>query len=274
LKFAYYPGCSLEGSSREYDESLRAVCEALGIQLVEIPQWNCCGASSVHQVDFFLRIALPALNLLKAEEMGLPILAPCAACFLNVRRAKKALLENEKLRTKFSSLFSKNFQAKTQVFHPLWVFSKPEFIERSQELIKVKLSDLKLVCYYGCYLVRPPEITEIDDPENPHLMERIMEALGIQVIDWAWKVDCCGGSHSLLNPHLVKKLSKRLVQKAKESGAQGIVVACPLCQANLDLYQENQNMPIYYFTELMGFSFGIKEAKNWFKRHMVKPSLD
>jgi len=221
LKFAYYPGCSLEGSSREYDESLRAVCEALGIQLVEIPQWTCCGASSAHQVDSFLKIALPALDLLKAEEMGLPILAPCAACFLNLKRAKKALLEDEKLKTKLSSLFGKNFQGKTQVFHPLWVFSNSELIERLSGLIKVKLSELKLVCYYGCYLVRPPEITEVDDPENPQLMERIMEALGIQVINWAWKVDCCGGSHSLLNPHLVKKLSKETRSKGQRIWGSG-----------------------------------------------------
>lgn len=272
MRFAYYPGCSLESSAREYDESLRDLFAALGMELVEVPGWSCCGASSAHQLDPFLAVALPGRDLLKAEEMGLDLVVPCAACFLRLREARKALLEDGELARRFEAAMGKAIRGTVRVLHPLEVVAGEEVRRRLRAQVKTPLSGLKAVCYYGCYLVRPPEVTGIDDPEDPHVMEGILEDAGVEVLDWAWKVDCCGGSHSLLRPEIVRELSQPLARRAKEAGADVIVVACPLCQANLELYQGREGVPVLYFSEVLAMALGI-EGGRWLSRHLVKAKL-
>lgn len=272
MKFAYYPGCSLESSAREYDESLRALFALLGIELVELPGWNCCGASSAHQLDPFLAVALPGRDLLKAEDMGLDLIVPCAACFLRLREARKALLEAGVITRRFERVLGRGLRGTVKVLHPLEVVAREEVREALRRSTKRPLSDLKAVCYYGCYLVRPPHLTGIADPEDPRIMEEVLQSVGIQVLDWSWKVDCCGGSHSLLRPELVQELSQGLARRAKEAGAEVIVTACPLCQANLELYQGDEGIPVLYFTELLAIALG-GEGKRWLSRHLVMPKL-
>jgi heterodisulfide reductase subunit B len=265
----------LESTAREYDLSLRAVAAQVGIELVELPDWNCCGASSAHAVDPLLAVALPTRNLMTAEAMGLDLAVPCAACFLRFMEAQRRLKENPSLRKEIEGIFGGRYRGFTKVYHPLTVFSHAAIKKKIKGAIVNKLKGLKVVCYYGCYLVRPPETTHFDDPENPTVMDELIGMTGAEVLDWSWKVDCCGGSHALLLPDLVAPLVNEIVEGARKAGARGIVTACPLCQANLETRQRGPNvLPIFYFTELLGLAMGLKkEAEGWWRRHLVQPKF-
>lgn len=273
MRIGYYPGCSLESTGREYDLSFRAVASKVGIELIEIPDWNCCGASSAHAVDPFLAVALPARNLMIAEGMELDITAPCAACFLRLMEAKKRMREDVSLRKEIVAILGRQYRGSAEVYHPLTVFSQPAIKKKIKRAVVNKLKGLRVVCYYGCYLVRPPAITHLDDPENPKIMDELIGMTGADVLDWSWKVDCCGGGHALLRPELVESLVGEIIDGARKTGAQGIVTACPLCQFNLEIRQKGSSaLPIFYFTELLGLAMGLdKEAKEWWRRHLIQP---
>jgi heterodisulfide reductase subunit B len=275
VKIGYYPGCSLASTAREYDLSLRAVAAKVGVELVEIPDWNCCGASSAHAVDSVLAVALPARNLMIAEAMDLNLVVPCAACFLRLREAKKRLQENPSLKKEIEEALGEKYRGTATVFHPLTVFSQPAIKKKIKQEMVNALQGLKVVCYYGCYLVRPPQTTQFDDPENPQVMDELMALTKAEVIDWSWKVDCCGGGHALLRPDLVAPLVNEIVEGAHKAGAHGIVTACPLCQSNLETRQRGKNvLPVFYFPELLGLAMGLeKEAKGWWRRHVITPHV-
>ena len=275
MKIGYYPGCSLESTAREYDLSFRDVATKVGIELIEIPDWNCCGASSAHAVDPLLAAVLPARNLMIAEEMGLDITAPCAACFLRLMEAQKHLKEDHDLKKKVEEVLGKQYKGTSHVYHPLAVFSQAVVKKKIKGAVVNKLKGLKVVCYYGCYLVRPPETTHLDDPENPMVMDELMALTGAEILDWAWKVDCCGGGHALLRPDLVEPLVNEIIEGARKAGAKGIVTACPLCQSNLETRQKGSKaMPVFYFTELLGLAMGLhREAEGWWRRHLIQPTF-
>lgn len=275
MRIGYYPGCSLESTAREYDLSFRAVASKVGIELIEIPDWSCCGASAAHAVDPFLAVALPARNLMIAEAMELDVTAPCAACFLRLMEAKKRMGEDVSLRKAIEETVGRPCRDSATVYHPLTVFSQPEAKKKIKRAVVNRLKELRVVCYYGCYLVRPPAITHLDDPENPMIMDELIGMAGADVLDWSWKVDCCGGGHALLRPELVESLVGEIIDGARKTGAHGIVTACPLCQSNLETRQKGSSaLPIFYFTELLGFAMGLdKEAEGWWKKHLITPKF-
>jgi heterodisulfide reductase subunit B len=277
VKIGYYPGCSLESTATEYDLSWKAVAAHVGIELIELPDWNCCGASSAHPVDPVLTVALPARNLVVAEEMGLDeLVIPCAACFLRFRDAQKRLKENPALCKEVEETIGKKYKGTTKISHPLSILSQPEIKKKVKQKTVHPLMGLKVVCYYGCYLVRPPETTHIDDPENPMVMDDLIGLTGAETIDWAWKVDCCGAGHALLRPELVDRLVGEILGGAYRTGAHAVVDACPLCQANLEGHQKGPHapLPIFYFTELLGLAMGLKkEAEGWWNKHLITPKF-
>ena len=169
-----------------------------------------------------------------------------------------------------------NLELSRKSKHILEVLYQDVGIDAIKEKVQRPLEDLKVVTYYGCYLVRPPEVTAFDDPENPTIMDKIMEALGAEVIDWSYKVDCCGGSLSIVTPDIVEKLSGKIVYAASEAGADAIVTACGICQLNLDMRQPKTSrslaMPIFYFSELSALAFGSENVKEWLAKHFVDPS--
>jgi len=268
---SYYPGCSLLGTAREYNESSQAVCQVLGIDLDELEGWNCCGATSAHSTDDFLSLALPARNLSLADKKGLDLVVPCAACYQRLKVAEKKLKE--------SPLPGFPYQGKAKVRHLLDFLSEEENLARIKEEIKKPLSGLRVACYYGCLVVRPPKVTGAVDYEDPQNMDQLMTLLGAESVGWSYKTDCCGGSFVLTRPDIVRRLIGKILDMALEAGAEGLVTCCPMCQSNLDTrqrelsrkFRKDYHLPIFYFTELLGLALGSPKVDEWLKRHLVDP---
>jgi heterodisulfide reductase subunit B len=264
MRYAYFPGCSLSSSAYDYNLSFRYVAKALGIDLVEVRDWVCCGASSAHATSHLLSVALPVLNLSHAEQDGFEkLIAPCLACLSRFKAANVELENDADLRKKIHEIFDYKYQGKVKVCHPLEVFLEMG-LEKIGERIRKKLSGLRIACYYGCVLTRPPKTARFDNVENPQSMDSIVRTLGAEPIEWSFKTECCGVSMTLTRSDIVIKLTNEILREAKEAGANAIAVCCPLCQANLDgrqrqieeTFKTRYRIPILYITQLMGLAFG------------------
>ncbi len=275
---AYYPGCSLHGTSREFDESLRAVLATLGIPIAEIDDWSCCGASSAHTTDHLLGVALPARNLALAEAQGYDsVLAPCAACYNRLSVARLAAGEPD-LAEQLADVLGRPF-ANTVAVQSVVALLRDEAAaieERAAAALTPNpLEGLKLAAYYGCLLVRPPEVAGADDPEAPTSMDTVIAACGADAVDWNMKVECCGGAFSVSRTSSVVRLGRAIIEDARRNGAEAIVVACPLCHSNLDLRQKammargEEPMPVLFVTQVVGLALGLPVAELGLDRHFV-----
>jgi len=273
VEVSYYPGCSLHGMAAEYDESIRAVCETLDIALAELPDWNCCGASSAHFLDNELAIGLSARNMLIAEGEGRDLLIPCAACFQRLKHADKQLRKDAARRS------AGPYEGKAAIYHVNDFFIRPELLASVKQKVRRPLTGLTAVAYYGCLSQRPPKVTDAESPENPTSMDELLRTIGMEVRPWSYKTDCCGGSLAVARTDLVRKLSGDLFEAAQEAGAECLVTDCPLCQSNLDTRQaeieaerkKRYQLPVFYVTELMALAFGDGKAAGWWKKHFVDP---
>jgi len=261
--------------AKEFDLSTRAVCAELGLELVEIEDWNCCGATAAHAISDDLAIGLAGRNLALAAQQGLAaVLAPCAACFGRLKAAAKALGAGE---GDLPEQFDPRAAAQVKVHNILDALLNLAGLERIRQRTSQPIVGLRPAAYYGCLLVRPPEIAEFDDPENPTSMEQILEAVGAQPVEWYHKVECCGASLAVTNTPSAVRLVADILAHAKSAGANCIAVACPMCQTNLDTRQaaaaarlgEELDLPIVYVTELVGLAFGIYPLKLGLGRHIV-----
>ena len=280
MKYAYYPGCSAHSTARDMHESCLAVARALGIELAEINGWTCCGATAAHQTDHQIAVSLPAANLVRAREMGLDMVVNCAACYNRSKTANYEILSSPHIRKQVGEALGKDYDGLAKVRHLVEVLLEDVGIENLQKNFTRSLKGLKVASYYGCYLVRPPEVTKFDDPENPTFLDRLVTAMGGKSLDWPCKVDCCGGGLGLTRTDVVVKLSAAIIEMAEASGADCITVACPMCQSSLDLRQKDMekatgkrfNMPILYITQLIGLCLGVPPKKLGVDRLMVAPA--
>ena len=279
MTLAYYPGCSLHGTSREFDESFRAVAVALGIGLQEIDDWSCCGASSAHPTNHTLGVALPARNLALAAEQGADgVVAPCAACFNRLAAARYELGHDAELAARMPDILGRPFANDVAVRNVVDVLL--EQAPRIKELAAAQRqppapAHLNLAAYYGCLLVRPSEVTGFDDAEQPSTMEAVISACGATPVRWSMAVECCGGAFSISRTSSVLRLSRGIIRDARANGADAIVVACPLCHSNLDFRQAamamrgEEPMPVLFITQLVGLALGIPEKTLGLARHFV-----
>lgn len=279
MKYAYYPGCSLSSTGIEYDMSTRKVAKALGVELWEIPEWNCCGASSAHLTDHLLALALPARNLAIAEEQGLDMAIPCAACYVRTKATEVEVKNSEEMQKTISEVIERKYTGQSRARALLDVFVNDVGLDSINALVHKPLKGLKVVSYYGCLLVRPPKYG-FDDPEDPQSMDKLVEALGATPVDWAFKTECCSGAHAIAKSEVGLPMIEKILAAAKESGADCIATACPLCMCNLDMRQgqagskfgRSYNLPVFYFTELMGIALGIKPEELGVNKHFVDAS--
>ncbi len=272
--YAYYPGCSLVGTAKEFDVSSRLVCQALGIELKELKDWMCCGASSAHSLDHLLAITLPAHTLKGAQETGLPLTVPCAMCYSRLKFTQAALKDSAML-ARVNEIIGAKLDNSVVVEHMLPVLARVADIP-----VKKPLKGLKVACYYGCLLARPKDVIESgEDDENPQSMDKLMARMGATPVEWAFKTECCGASLPFAHKDVVLKLSGRLLDQAKKSGADCLVAACPMCHSNLDSYQREMktaqgtgvNIPIVYFTQLMGLALGLSPEQLHLDKHFTDP---
>ncbi len=276
---AYYPGCSLHGTSREFDESLRAVAAELGIGLTEIADWSCCGASSGHTTDHLLGVALPARNLALAEAQGFDtVLAPCAACYNRLSAARLAIATEDGLAEQMPDILGHPFANSVDVHNAVELLRDASVtIEEkvAATLAPNPLEGVKLAAYYGCLLVRPFEVCGYDDPEQPTSMDEVIDACGADDVDWDMKVECCGGAFSVSRTASVLRLGRAIIDNARSHGAEAIIVACPLCHSNLDLRQKamaqrgEEPMPILFVTQMVGLALGLAPVDLGLGRHFV-----
>ena len=279
MKYAYFPGCSAESTARDLYLSTMTVTSGLGIELIEPDGWLCCGSTMAHQVDHDLSVSLAAANLLKVKDMGIDMVVSCASCYSRMKIANHEISTNPKTREVISAALGRDYDGSVKVRHFVEIILEDMGLDAFKKALKHSLRGLKVASYYGCLLVRPPEITGFDDPENPVYMDRLINAMGGVGLDWPHKVECCGGSLTLTRSDLVVKLSEAIIAMAKDSGAQCIAVSCPMCQINLDMRQDDilkttghrYNMPVLYITQLMGLCLGMSENALGLNKLIISP---
>lgn len=279
MKIAYYPGCSLHASSAFYDVQTRLVAKHLGVELVEIEDWNCCGATSACKTDSFLSIALPARNIGIADASGLDdIVIPCSSCYSRTLVSQKVLADNSDLKDSINAELSKKISGRIRILSILEFLLQRVNSEEFPAQIKYKLEGFKPACYYGCLLTRfPYDVVVPDNVENPQGMDIICKKIGAEPVDWNYKTDCCGASATVNDTDVSLRLMSKIMKDAIARGANCLVATCPLCQLNLDAYQDmvrekygiQQRLPVYFITELVGLALGISEKDLQIDRHLI-----
>jgi heterodisulfide reductase subunit B len=277
MEIGYYPGCALHGSSSDYEMSVQTCLAALGVQLRELDDWICCGATAAHSLNRKLAVALPARNLALAERDGLgELLAPCPMCSMELLKAQGLLAADAAVRSEMSKIVELEVSGSTQVFNLIQVFQKVGY-ERIKQAAVRPLEDFQPACYYGCLLTRPPATVHFDDCEQPSSMETLLQDLGARPVQWNYKTECCGAGLTMANEDTVLELGHRILTNAAHHGANCLVVACPMCHVNLDMKQAATNqrygvthaMPVYYLSDLVGLALGLDAAALGIDRHFV-----
>lgn len=283
MKYTYYPGCTVTATANLYQESIDAVAPKLGVELEELDDWNCCGATAYMSVKELMSFAISARNLALAEPLHRDVVTPCSACYLVLNKTNHYFAEYPELRKKVGKALEAgglSYSGNIRVRHLLDVLVNDVGPERVSELAVKKLTGLRVAPYYGCQIVRPEE--GFDDPDEPETMDRLITATGATCVEYPMKAKCCGASLMGTQEKLALKLCRELLANAEKADAHCMVTLCPLCQLNLDVYQPKVNalfktkfnIPVIYFTQLIGLSLGIPPRTLGLHRLAVKMTTE
>ncbi len=272
-EYSYYPGCSLHSTAREFNDSVQAIFKALEINLVELEDWNCCSAASATTLNHALSLALPGRNLKIAQASGRDVVIPCTGCYNRHKTTERELKRRSPASKMIEEAVGFSYQGNFEIRSLLDVVGNQIGLATIAGHVQKPLHGLKVVGYYGCLLLRPSEITQFENPEHPTLLDSLLRTLGADVQPWSYASDCCGGDQTLVKPEIAVRLVDRLVAHAREAGADAMVTVCPLCQMSLEMRQSagGARLPLFYFSELIGLAFGLEEAGNWWKKHLISP---
>jgi heterodisulfide reductase subunit B2 len=280
MKVSYYPGCSLEETAAAFDISVRRVCDHLGVALEEIPDWSCCGSSPALKMDQLLSTSLGAHNLAQACNQQLEeVVIPCPFCYRRLLSAQQETQRDPRVKEDVQEAIGAELDDNLKVLSLLGFLRYSVGLEAIAAKVQKPLKGLKVLTYYGCYLVKPAAVAKFDDDEEPVSMDQLLEALGAEVLPWSFKTECCGASLAISKTDKACELTGRIIREAAYRKADAIVVACQLCQANLDtrqvqigkLHEAEYNIPIIYFTQLMGLAFGMSYKELGMHRHLTSP---
>ena len=269
MKYAFFPGCSLESTAWDFDKSTRTLCAALGIELAEIPDWVCCGSTPAHSSNTSLSVALPVMNLQKAQAAGYSqVLTACASCYARLRTANHKVNQDAAEKARAERITEKPYDGAVKVRHILDVLVNDYGVREVRKRVSAPFKGLRVASYYGCLLTRPPEVVAFEDAEHPTSMDDLVKAAGAKAVDWPFKTECCGASLSISKTGIVNRLGYRILSMAHRAGADCLVVACPLCQLNLDFRQAEAkqgkdaipDIPVVYITQLLGLALGLAPA--------------
>jgi heterodisulfide reductase subunit B len=277
-QYAYFPGCSLEKIALSYHTSSLESTKKLGVELKELEDWNCCGATTYFHVDQLLANALMARNLAMAEKTGMDLVAPCSACYKNAYFTNKYLKEDADLAEHINYALEEDnlqFKGTIEVHHLIEVFADEIGAEEVKNKVTNPLKGLKVAAYYGCQIVRPRKNGET--VENPQFFEELISATGAESVNFADRLRCCGGSLIMTSRQAALDMVRNILQNALDNEADVIATACPLCQINLECYQAqvneefgtNYSMPVLYFTQLLGLSLGLPSKKLGFGKEFI-----
>ena len=271
MKLSYYPGCSLHGTALFYEKSVQEVCGQLNIELTEIPDWNCCGASSAHMTSHEIGMRLPMRNLLLAAELGHDILVPCAACFQRLKAAEKSLREDP------GYWDITDYPTDLKIIHISSLLADEQIAQKIRQSIKIRLEGLNLACYYGCLSLRHPKITGVSNYEQPETLETIVSSVGAKPVSWSHRTECCSGSLIVARPDIAQKLVGDIVAAALRAGADGLVTDCPMCQVNVESRQFDQSssdyLPVFFGTELISAAMKGQYPSKQEKMHLVDADI-
>lgn len=280
MRIGFYPGCSLNGTSHEYNESVKAIGKAMGVDWAELKDWNCCGATAAHSIDRKLSLALPVHVLALAEQQGFgEIVVPCASCYNRLSVAQYELENHEKLKDDILTIVGLPYTGTVKVLNVLQFIEKYILHTLPEKIVRPFAH--QVACYYGCLLVRPHKVLKFDRLEDPQSMDKVMTMLGASPIDWAFKTECCGAGLSVSRTDLVGQLSGNIVKDANDRGAEAIIVACPMCHSNLDMRRpainrylsETITIPVIYITQAIGLAIGLSPKELGLQRHFVDVNL-
>lgn len=279
MQIAYFPGCTLHAKATDLDRSARAAAELLGIRFVELSRWSCCGASFPTPGGNLMTLASPVRALAQASREGGNLITLCAVCYNVLKRTNYLVANDSESQKKLAMFTDEEYSGQTRVVHLLELIRDEVGLDRLRDRLTTSMKGLKVAPYYGCLLLRPQKEIAMDDPDRPTILERFLEALGCEVVDFPFKTECCGSFLSVSAEGVATEISKRIVDSAVRSGAEAIVGSCPLCQFNLDnrqgemsaRYKGFRGMPVFYFTQLLALGLGLSEAMVGMERHFVDP---
>jgi heterodisulfide reductase subunit B len=279
MEIPYFPGCTLSTNARGFDHSARASARELGLELVELETWNCCGATFPLLVDNMLDLAGPARVLVSARQAGERLAVACSTCYNVLKRTNKVIREDGDSRDKLNFFIEADYSGDLEVLDLLQVLRDEVGFDKVKGAVKKPLLGLKVAAYYGCLVLRPPAEVAYDDPEHPHALDDLMTALGAEAVDYSHKGECCGAYLAVKSAEVTAEMSFTILASAQRSGAELVVTNCPLCQFNLDRVQKTmgsrhagfQPMPVLYFTQLLGIALGLDSDGFELDRHYVDP---
>ena len=279
MEIPYFPGCTLRTKAKGFDNSARASMRALGIELVELADWNCCGATFPLSVDNLLALSGPARVLVSARAEGERLAVACSACYNVLKRTNRLFREDPESREKLNLFIEADYQGDLKVVHLLELLRDEIGFEEVGAAVKKPLEGLRVAPYYGCMLLRPPKEVAFDDPENPQIMDELLRSLGAEVVDFSHKVECCGSYLAIKSAEVTSEMSYAVLASAERNGAQALATSCPLCQFNLDYHQREmarrhanfKPIPVFFFTQLLGLALGLGSVDYEFEKHYVDP---
>ncbi len=279
MEIPYYPGCTLNTKGKGFDNSARASARALGLELVELAEWNCCGATFPLLVDNMLDLAGPAQVLISARQAGQRLAVACSTCYNVLKRTNRVIREDEDSREKLNFFLEADYSGDLEVLDLLQILRDDIGFAKIKDAVKKPLSGLKVAAYYGCMVLRPPDEVAYDDPENPRALDDLMTALGAEAVDYSHRGECCGAYLAIKSAQVTAEMSYTILSSAQRSGAELVLTNCPLCQFNLDKRQKAmgnrhagfQPIPVLYFTQLLGIALGLDSDGFELDRHYVDP---
>jgi heterodisulfide reductase subunit B2 len=270
IDLAYYPGCTLSSTAREIDEAVHQVCNRLDINLRELPDWNCCGSSSIHAVRPQLAVSLAARNLFQAQSMGIDLMVMCAGCANRLRVASNQLRHDKTSRRVNREILGNALDRDLHVYHLMDLLPRRLKEKPYGDAMQRSLSGLRYVPYYGCLLAAPPELKNY--PKLYGSMESVMGWLGAEGLQWGYQAKCCGAFLSVARPDIVAPMVTDIMDKAISAGAECVVTACAMCQLNLELRSPvDKRLPVFSVVELLAYGLGSNNWPDWFRKHLIDP---
>ncbi len=279
MRYSYFPGCTLHQQARSFDATIRLSAARLGIDLVELENWQCCGAVFPLAADAVINLVSPYRTLSSAHEAGNDLVTVCSGCLNVLRRTNRLVSRDRETKEKLSAFVEKEYSGQRQVYHLLEVIRKDITSEGLRQKVTKPLEGLRVAPYYGCLLLRPPEEMEFDDPEDPRIMEEFLVSLGADAVDYPFKTECCGAYLSISPDDGTNDAVKAILGSAQAAGSDVIATSCPMCLYNLDVKQEAlarsnagfKPIPVVYFSELLALALGVADGALDFEGHKVDP---